>query len=279
MADLRFINIYKRDMTRYFRFKTQLISSMLMPALWLAFFGLAMTGNFERIMPAGDAVTGVPQIDYLTFMCAGIIAVTILFTNIYGGFFFLFDKNWGILREIVASPMPRKNLILGFCMSGITKSCIQATIVLVFGILLGVSFFGGYPPLRIIFSVAGILLFVSLFAIAFLCISASIALRMDSAEGFQGVTTLLTMPLFFMSNALYPTSGMPGILETASDFNPLTHLTNGIRYFAIGDDFTAIGTHFVYSTGDIIISFAFLVVFALIMFAIALKTVESIIVT
>jgi len=279
MADLRFLYIYKRDMTRYFRFKTQLLSSLLMPALWLAFFGMAMTGNFERIMPAGDAIAGVPQIDYLTFMCAGIIAVTILFTNIYGGFFFLFDKNWGILREIVASPMPRKNLILGFCMSGITKSCIQATIVLIFGILLGVSFFGGYSLLRIILSVAGILSFVSLFAIAFLCISASIGLRMESAEGFQGVTTLLTMPLFFMSNALYPTNGLHGLLQTASAFNPLTHLINGIRYFAIGNDFTAIGLHFIYSTGDILISFVYLAIFALLMFAVAFKTVESIVVT
>ena len=275
-----FLNIYKRDMTRFFRFKHQLFSSLLQPALWLGFFGMAMAGNFDRILGGtGEAVAGVMSVDYLTFMCAGVIAATILFTNIFGGFILLFDKNWGIFREILASPMSRKDIIIGIAMSGITKSWIQAIIVIVFGLILGVAFFTGKGPFGIIFSLAGILLFIALFSIAFISLSAIIALKMDSPEGFQGISTLLTMPLFFVSNALYPATGLPVVLQQIAEVNPLTHLTAGIRYFAIGGDFTAIGMHFVYTTTDMLISLGYLALFAGVIFAIAWRVVDKVVIT
>jgi len=275
-----FLNVYKRDMTRFLRFRHQLFSSLLQPALWLAFFGLAMAGNFDRILGGtGTAPAGVMTVDYLTFMCAGVLAATILFTNIYGGFILLFDKNWGIMREIIASPMPRKDLIIGIAMSGITKSWIQALIVIVFGLLLGVNFFSGKGILEIAVSFVGIFVFIGLFAMAFICISAFIALKMDSPEGFQGISTLLTMPLFFVSNALYPATGLPVVLQQVAMINPLTHLTAGIRYFAIGDHFSAIGLEFVYSPVEMLLSLLYLAFFAGIMFALAWRTVEKAVIT
>ena len=279
MGEKGFLNIYKRDMTRYLRFKTQFVSSLLQPALWLSFFGISMAGTFDRVLSDTSPVLAVQSIGYLTFMCAGIIAVTILFTNIFGGFILLFDKNWGLLREILASPMPRKDLILGIIMSGITKSWIQSSIIIVFGLLLGVSFFAGFSFFQVIVSIAGIFAFITLFAASFLSISSAIALKMDSPEGFQGITTLLTMPIFFVSNALYPVDGFPPILQDIAYFNPLTHLINGIRYFAIGDDFTAIGIHFTYTSADIAFSFAYLCVFCAITFIFAWRTVEKVVVT
>ena len=274
----RFLTIYKRDLHRYLRFKDQLLSSLLQPVLWVAFFGMAMAGNFDRILGTGSSA-GVLQINYLTFMCAGITAATVLFMNIYGGFFILFDKKWGILREVMASPMPRRDLIIGIAMSSVTKSWIQALIILIFGLVLGVTFFTGQSIPEIVFSLIGVLAFVAVFAIAFLCISLTIALKIDSPEGFQGVATLLTMPLFFVSNSLYPIDGLPsGIMQLAM-LNPLTHLTTGLRYFTIGDHYSAIGMVFTYVPSDIIFSFCYLLGFAAVMFIIAWKTVENAIVT
>ena len=241
---------------------------------------MAMAGNFDRILGGtGEAVSGTMSVDYLTFMCAGVIAATILFTNIFGGFILLFDKNWGIFREILASPMSRKDLIIGIAMSGITKSWIQAIIVIVFGLILGVAFFTGKGPFGIIFSLAGILLFIALFSIAFISLSAIIALKMDSPEGFQGISTLLTMPLFFVSNALYPATGLPVVLQQIAEVNPLTHLTAGIRYFAIGGDFTATGMHFIYTTTDMLVSLGYLALFAGVIFTIAWRVVDKVVIT
>ncbi len=104
---LGFLTIFWRDMLRFYRFKTLLISSLVQPALWMAFFGIAMSSNFNRFTSEIPPLPGVPTVDYLTFMAAGVIAMTTLFTSLFGGMSLLFDKNWGLMREIFASPLPR----------------------------------------------------------------------------------------------------------------------------------------------------------------------------
>ena len=264
-----FANIYWRDMIRFVRFRTMLISSLLQPALWLAFFGIAMSSSFDSLMSGVPVPSGAHAVGYLTFMAAGIIAMTTLFTSLFGGMIILFDKNWGLMREILASPMPRDHVILGIGLSGVTKSFIQATIIMVFGIHIGAGFFVGFSAAEIALAAAGILIFVAVFALGFLFLSAGIAISMETPEGMQGIITLLTMPIFFASNALYPLDAFPVFLKVLSTYNPMTLLINGIRYFAIGDDFVAIGKHYVYTIGDIVFSFAGLVVFTLIMYGFA----------
>jgi len=264
-----FLNIYWRDMIRFVRFRTMLISSLLQPALWLAFFGIAMSSSFDQLMAGVPVPSGVHAVGYLTFMAAGIIAMTTLFTSLFGGMIILFDKNWGLMREIMASPMPRDHVIIGIGLSGMTKSFIQALIIMVFGIAIGAGFFVGYGALQIALAVLGILLFVGVFSLGFLFLSAGIAISMETPEGMQGIMMLMTMPIFFASNALYPIDAFPEFLRVISKYNPMTLLINGIRYFAIGPDFLALGKYYAYTSTDIILSFAGLLVFAVLMYAFA----------
>jgi len=273
-----FLTIYWREMKRFLRFRAQLFSSLLQPALWLAFFGVAMSSSLQELGGGGPGdATGV---GYLTFMAAGVIALTTLFTSLYGGISLLFDKNWGLMREIMASPMPRTHLVVGMGLSGMTKSFIQAGVIMAFGILIGVDFFSGSTGLlQTAASVAGVFAFVGVFSLAFLFLSSTISLRMETPEGVQGIITLLTMPLFFSSNALYPVDAFPPFLRVLAVANPLTHLVNGIRYFAIGPDFTAMGVHYVYTPESVLLSFGVLVAFAVLMFIIAWQTVKHAVVT
>jgi ABC-2 type transport system permease protein len=264
-----FTTIYWRDMIRFVRFKTLLVSSLLQPALWLAFFGIAMSSSFDSLMAGMPVVPGVYRVGYLTFMGAGIIAMTTLFTSLFGGIVILFDKNWGLMREILASPMNRNHIIFGIGLSGVTKSFIQAIIIMVFGILIGAAFFSGFTAIQVIIGIVGILAFVGMFALGFLFLSAAIAISMESPEGLQGVTTLLTMPIFFASNALYPIDSFPEILKIMSVYNPMTLLITGIRYFAIGPDFIALGKYYQYTPADILMSYLGLVIFTALMFVLA----------
>jgi ABC-2 type transport system permease protein len=274
-----FATIYWRDMIRFVRFKTLLVSSLLQPALWMAFFGIAMSSNFDQLTAGMPIPAGAHPVRYLTFMGAGIIAMTTLFTSLFGGIVILFDKNWGLMREILASPMDRNHIIFGIGLSGVTKSFIQAIIIMVFGILIGAAFFAGFTPFETVIGVAGILAFVGMFALGFLFLSAGIAISMESPEGLQGVITLLTMPIFFASNALYPTDTFPAILKIISVYNPMTLLITGIRYFAIGPDFIALGKHYTITQSDILWSFTGLVVFTVIMFAFAYWRFKNAVVT
>ncbi|MDD3247417.1 MAG: ABC transporter permease [Methanosarcina sp.] len=264
-----FLTIYWRDMLRFVRFRTLLFASLVQPALWLAFFGIAMSNNFDRLTATLPVLPGIRAVDYLTFIGAGVIAMTTLFTSLFGGTVLLFDKNWGLMRETLSSPIPRIHIIIGIGLSGMTKSFIQASVILGFGLLLGVQFFEGYSLMQLLVSLLGIMLFVGVFSLGFLFLSAAIAISMESPEGMQAVITLLTMPFFFTSNALYPVSSFPPLLRALSTINPLTHLVNGIRYFAIGNDFSAIGIHYVYTQSEILVSFLALLAFAGIMFLIA----------
>jgi len=266
---LGFLTIYWRDMLRYYRFKTLLVSSLVQPALWMAFFGIAMSSNFDRFTSALPPIPGVPSVNYLTFMAAGVIAMTTLFTSLFGGMSLLFDKNWGLMREIFASPLPRNHIIFGIGLSGMTKAFIQSIIIMVFGILIGAQFFFGYSATKTILAVLGILLFVAVFSLGFLFLSATIAISLESPEGMQGIMTLLTMPIFFASNALYPIEAFPPALQALSMVNPLTYLVTGIRYFAIGDSFQAIGVHYTYTPLQIGLAFLFLIAFAAVMFGMA----------
>lgn len=275
MADRRLLTIYWRDMLRYVRFRALLFSSLVQPALWLAFFGIAISSSFDALGAQIPPVPGVPTVGYLTYMCAGVIAMTTLFTSLFGGMSLLFDKNWGLLREVMAAPMSRSNIVLGTGLSGITKSCIQAVIILVFGLLLGVKFFAGYSALQTGVAIGGILVFVSVFALGFVFLSAAIAISMESPEGMQGIMTLLTMPIFFASNALYPVQAFPPVLQTLAAVNPLTQVVIGIRYFAIGPEFQAIGQTFSYSLTGLAISFGILCIFAAVTFVFALSRVRN----
>ncbi|MDN7011993.1 multidrug ABC transporter permease [Methanoculleus sp. FWC-SCC3] len=274
-----FLTVYWREMIRFVRFRTQLFSSLLQPALWMAFFGIAMSSNLDRFTSSIPAPAGVIPVDYLTFMAAGVIAMTTLFTSLFGGMSLLFDKNWGLMREMLASPMPRTHIMLGVSLSGMTKSFIQASIIMAFGLLLGVQFFPEYSASRIALSILGIFVFVGAFSLGFLLFSSNISMRLESPEGLQGIMTLLTLPLFFVSNALYPIQAFPAFLQTLSIYNPLTHLVTGIRYFALGGDFFAVGARYTTSTAEALGSFAYLAVFAAVMYLLARRTFQQAAVT
>ena len=151
------------------------------------------------------------------------------------------------MRETLASPMSRNHIILGIGLSSMIKSFILSAVIMVFGLLLGVRFLEGYTQLQILVSLFGILLFIGIFSLGFLFLSVAIAITMESPEGMRAVITLLTMPFFFASNALYPVNFFPPLLRVLSSVNLLNHLISAIRYFTIRSDFSSIGIHYTYT--------------------------------
>ena len=269
-----FLAIYWRDMVKFFRSNAMLFASLIQPALWLSLYGLSMSSNFDML--ASVVPSGAVSVNYMTFIAAGILSMTVLFTCLYAGISLQLDKQFGLLKEMVASPMKRTHILLGLTLSGITKSLIQTVIIIVFGLILGVRFFEGFAIINIIGSIFGILLFVVLFALGLMFLSSLIALKIQGHEGVQAVITLLTLPLFFASNALYPLSSLPLVIRIISYLNPLTYFINGIRYFSIGSDFYAFGTNYTYGISDVLISLAFLVGFSVIMCLLALRAFKKV---
>jgi ABC-2 type transport system permease protein len=263
-------------MLKFFRIKAMLFTSLIQPALWLALYGISMSSNFDVIIPEIPIVPGVTPVNYLTFMVAGVIALTVLFTCLYSGITLQFDKEFGLMKEMVASPLPRSHILIGISLSGIAKSLIQTMIIITFGYVLGVRFFNNFTLLDTLFSVLGMIIFILLFALGLLFLSSTVALRLKTHEGLQGVITLLSLPLFFASNALYPLTSLPVAIRVISYANPVSYFIQGLRYFTVGANFYSFGNYYNYSSNEIIIGFLFLLAFAVLTYLIALRTIKRV---
>jgi len=193
---------------------TELITRALQPALWLLIFGQV----FSR---SGAMHTGT--IPYLDFIAPGILAQSVLFVAIFYGINVIWERDLGIVQKFLASPTPRAALVLGKGFSAGIRSLSQTLIVYGLSFVLGVKLNGS--PL----SLLNVLVIVILAATLFSTFSLVIACIVKTRERFMGVGQVLTMPLFFASNAIYPTAIMPGWLQTISHLNPLTYVVDALR--------------------------------------------------
>jgi ABC-2 type transport system permease protein len=86
---------------------------------------------------------------------------------------------------------------------------------------LGISF----QPLKII----GVVVLISLGSGLFANLSLIIACIVKTRERFMGIGQVITMPIFFISNAIYPLDLMPGWIKGIAGANPLTYEVDGLR--------------------------------------------------
>ena len=197
---------------------TELITRAVQPALWLLVFGEVMARI--RAIPTGT-------LSYLDFFAPGILAQSVLFIAIFYGIAVIWERDLGILHKILASPTPRAALVLGKALSAGERSLVQAFIIYLLSLLLGVS-------LRFdLLALVGVLLVVVLGSALFSTFSLIIACLVKTRERFMGIGQVLTMPLFFASNAIYPISVMPGWLQAISQVNPLTYEVDALRLLMI----------------------------------------------
>jgi ABC-2 type transport system permease protein len=85
-------------------------------------------------------------------------------------------------------------------------------------------------PLKLIAAAVALMLSAGFFA----CLSMAIAGIAQTRDRLMGIGQLMTMPLFFASNALYPIDIMPTWLQVISQVNPLTYLVNALRGLLVG---------------------------------------------
>ena len=129
----------------------------------------------------------------------------------------------GIVHKFLASPTPRGALVLGKALSAGIRSLSQAVIIYLLAFLLGVKMNWTAAGLF------GVLAIVILGAALFSALSLIIASLVKTRERFMGMGQVLTMPLFFASNAIYPISMMPPWLQVVSHANPLTYEVDALR--------------------------------------------------
>jgi len=205
---------------------TELATRAVQPALWLLIFGEVFTR--VRAIPTG----GIP---YLDFMAPGILAQSVLFVAIFYGIAAIWERDLGTLHKLFVSPTPRAALVLGKAVSAGVRSLSQVVIVYTLAALLGVDL-----NLHLL-ALLGVCVAVLLGAACFATLSLIIASIVKTRERFMGIGQVITMPLFFASNAIYPLTIMPGWLKIVARVNPLSYQVDALRALMIGGGTSAFG--------------------------------------
>ena len=161
-------------------------------------------------------------------MSQGILAQSVLFVSIFYGIAIIWERDFGLTHKFLATPTPRTALVLGKAISAGIRCIPLLFIIYILMALLSVNVL--WSPVNII----GVIFLLLLGAILFSTFSLIIACLVKTRERFMGIGRIVTMPLFFASNAIYPIDIMPGWLKIISHFNPLTYMIDGMRLLMIG---------------------------------------------
>jgi ABC-2 type transport system permease protein len=193
---------------------TELISRAIQPILWLGIFGEALS-KIRAIPTQGYT--------YLQFITPGILTQSVVFVAIFYGLFIIMDRDTGILQKLLVTPTPRLALVWGRMISAGVRGLSQAIIVFLFALVLKI-------PLHLtLWSLIGVFLIIMLGAGFFTGLSMIIASIVKTRERFMGIGQVITQPLFFASNAIYPISIMPRWLQVVAEVNPLSYMVDGLR--------------------------------------------------
>jgi ABC-2 type transport system permease protein len=223
---------------------TELITRAVQPALWLLVFGEVLSN--VHVFPTGN-------LSYMAFMAPGILAQSVLFIAIFYGIAVIWERDLGIIHKFLVSPTPRQALVLGKALSAGVRALSQLVIVYALTVIVGVSI--NWNPLNLVLVMVVVMLGSALFSTFSLIIASLVKTR----ERFMGIGQVLTMPLFFASNAIYPISIMPWWLRDIAQVNPLTYEADALRGLMIVGGSSSYGVGF-----DLLVLFAGMIVLVII---------------
>jgi ABC-2 type transport system permease protein len=193
---------------------SEILTRAIQPAIWLILFG-------EVMAQVRGLATGNGR--YIDFLAPGILAQSVLFAAIFYGIAAIWERDLGVLHRYMVSPAPRSALVLGKAVSSATRGLSQAIVVYLLAFALGIAI--DLNPGHLL-AVAGL---IALGSGLFSTFSLIIACIVKTRERFMGIGQVLTMPIFFASNAIYPIDIMPPWLKAVSLANPLTYEVDALR--------------------------------------------------
>jgi ABC-2 type transport system permease protein len=193
---------------------SELLTRAVQPLLWLVVFGQIFAST--RVIPTGS-------LSYVDYLAPGILAQSALFSAIFYGITVIWERDLGVLHKYLVSPASRFSLVAGKALAGGLRALAQAFVIYVAAAVMGVQ-------LRLeILPLLGVAIVVVLGSAGFATFSLVVACFVKSRDRFMGLGQILTMPLFFLSSAVYPISIMPPLLQVVAHINPLTYQVDALR--------------------------------------------------
>jgi ABC-2 type transport system permease protein len=206
--------LWWREVVRFVRQRSRLFGAFAQPLVFWMLLGGGMNASFRPAAGAGGT-------NYVEYFYPGVIVMVLLFTAIFATISTVEDRRQGFLQGVLVAPVSRAQVVLGQALGGTTLALVQGALFLVLAPLAGI-----HLGLAAIIEALFVMSLVSFFLTS---LGLVIAWRMDSTQGFHAVMNLILMPIWFLSGAVFPVSGVPQVLAWIMRINPLTYGMAALR--------------------------------------------------
>lgn len=191
--DLRVVGVmWWRELVRYRRDRSQIFGAISRTLLWLVILGFGLGATLKEI----EGYT------YAQYILPGVVTLNVLFASLQSAIALVWDRQVGLLREVLVSQAPMLSVALGKICGGATVAVVQGTIPLALAPVIGVRF----GPVDLLLAWA--IMFAMGMAIT--AVGVVLACRMKTFEGFGSISNGVIQPLYFLSGAIFPLKGIIG---------------------------------------------------------------------
>jgi ABC-2 type transport system permease protein len=236
-----------------------IIGQLMTPVLWILVVGPALADSLGSFSPG---------VDYYTFIAVGQVAFLIPFTAMFAGINVIVDKEFGVTREMLVSPVHRSIITLANAAAVLTITFVQVAIIVGLGALRGADFATSTTRLPW-FLIATALLCLTTYGLA-----ETLALRIGRQEAYGPLIPAIGVTPYFLSGALYPLSVLPAGVQQVGLLLPWTHAVALMRYGLMDgtnprlDDIWHLGSEPLMA----VLSTLVLLVYAVLMLTLAVRT-------
>lgn len=215
-----------REIRTSWRTPAYLIPNLVVPI----FFYLVLVGSLDEF--AGNS--GLENWEAFQLPIAILFAVQ----GGSAGLNMVADVESGYLDKLLLTPASRLAILVGAMGADLIRIGVQAAVVLIVGVALGVHFETGIPGALVLIVLS------SVFGLAYSGFGFAIALKTGNAQATQSMWFLM-MPLIFLTTLFAPKEALSGWLEAAATLNPMTYLLEGMRALSMGTG----------DAGDVVVAF------------------------
>jgi len=253
----------ERDLRKWYTNPYQLIISLIQPVIWMGLFGKAL--NFSSFITGSGAPASVANAvllkyfgttSYFSYLVCGMLVFIVLFTSAFAGMSVVWDRRFGFMNKALSTPVSRGTIVMAKILQSVGRSLIQAAVVLVIGIALGMET-GSLNAL----GVTGAFVIIFMISMGLSGLFVMLSLRSSNWQTQMAIINLLNLPLLFASNALFPLAIMPTWLQDVARLNPISYAIDGIRQLLVN---TAAPAHFAALWVDFSVVLGFAALFSIV---------------
>jgi ABC-2 type transport system permease protein len=208
----------RRTVLQFFRTPQLLIMGSIIGALFLFMFRYIFGG---AISPGGG-------VSYVDFLVPGFLVTTILWIGMDGPSGVAEDASSGVHDRLRSLPIPRSAVMVGRSLADTARTAWGMLIATVLGFVVG---FRVDADLGAVVGAFALLLVATY---CFMWLFISLGLFSGNAQAAQGMTTLVVVPLTFVSSAYVPVDSLPGWMQPFAEHQPMTVITNAVRSLMLG---------------------------------------------